>query len=63
MHCPPPPYPLMKNSNKLLRLEYQTNPTPRVDPAEEYKYIEKKLPSLILTTPPSEATRENITKN
>ena len=62
MHCPPPPDSLMKNSTKLLSVEDQTAPPPRVDPDEEYKDREQKLPSPIQTTPPSETTREKYTK-
>ena len=52
----------MKKSTKLPRVEDQTSPSPRVDPDEEYKNREQKLPSPIQATPASEATREKYTK-
>ena len=44
---------LMKKRTKL----------PRVDPDEEYKNMDQKLPSKIQKNPPSAATREKYTKN
>ena len=60
---PPPLDSLMKKSTKLPRVEDQTAPPPRVDPDEESKNREQKLPSPIQTTPSSEATRKNTPKN
>ena len=53
---------LMNNSTKLLRVEDQTNPPPKVGPDEKSKDIEQKLPSPIQTTEPSAATRGKYTK-
>ena len=60
---PTPPSQLTKKSSKLPRVEYQTAPPPRVDPDEESKNREQKLPSPIQKTPPSSATRGNTPKN
>ena len=60
MHFPPLPYPLMKNSSKLPRVEYQTAPPPRVDPYDEYKYRVQKLTSPTQANQPSAATRKKI---
>ena len=62
MHCPPTPDLLMKKRTKLPRVEDQTSPPPRVDPDEESKNREQKLPSPIQATPSSEATRKKYTK-
>ena len=52
---PIPPDLLMKKMTKIPRVEDQTSPPPRVDPDEEYKNIDQKLPSPIQKTlPPSE---------
>ena len=52
----------MRNRTKLPRVEDQTAPPPRVDPDEESKNREQKIPSPIQTTPPSETTRKKYTK-
>ena len=62
MYCHPPPDSLMKKMIKLLRVEDQTAPPPRVDPDEESKNREQKLPSPIRATPSLEATRKKYTK-
>ena len=62
MHFPPPPDSLMKKRNKLPRVEDHTAPPPRVDPDEESKNREQKIPSPIQETPASEATRKKYTK-
>ena len=59
---PTPLPPLINNSTKILRVEDQTAPLPRVDPEEEYGNREKKLPSPIQIAPLSAATREKYTK-
>ena len=53
---------LMNKRIKLPRVEDQTAPHTRVDPDEESKNREQKLPSPIQTTPPSEVTRKKYTK-
>ena len=50
---PTPSDSLMNKSTKLPRVEDQTAPPPRVDPDEEYKNREQKIPSSIHTTPSS----------
>ena len=50
---PPPPDSLMNKMTKLKRVEDQTAPPPRVDPDEESKKIEQKIPSPIEATPAS----------
>ena len=52
----------MKKSAKLQTVEDQTAPLPRVDPYEEYKDIEQKLPSPTHKIPPAAATSEKYTK-
>ena len=59
---PTPPALPTKNITKVPRVEDQMAPPPRVDPYDEYKYREQKLPSPIQTTPPSAATRGEYTK-
>ena len=59
---PTPPDWLMKKMTKLPRVEDQTTPPPRVDPDEESKNREHKLPSPTQLTPSSEATRKKYTK-
>ena len=44
MNCPPPLDSLMRKITKLPRVEGQTAPPPRVDPDEESKDIERKIP-------------------
>ena len=53
---------LMKKRTTLPRVEYQTAPPPRVDPDEESKNRETKLPSQIQAAPASEATMKIYTK-
>ena len=62
MQYPPTPSPLMKKSSKLPRMEGQTAPPPRVDPDEESKDRDQKVPSPIQTTPSSVATNINTQK-
>ena len=50
---PTPPDSLMKKRTKLPRVEDQTAPPPRVDPDEESKNREQKLPSPIQANPSS----------
>ena len=52
----------MKERTKLPRVEDQTAPPPRVDPDEESRNREHKLPSPIQATPSSEATSKKYTK-
>ena len=56
-----PQYSLMKKRTKLLRVEDNTYPPPRVDPDEKSNNREHKLPNPIQTNPSSAATRENYT--
>ena len=60
---PPPSDFLMKKRTELPRVEDQTAPPPRVDPDEESKNMEQKLPSPIQATPSSEVTRKKYNKN
>ena len=62
MHCHSPPDSLMKKRTKLPRVEDQTSPPPRVNPYEESKNRDQKLPSPIQATPSSEAKRKNTPK-
>ena len=59
---PPTPDSRMKKRTKPPRVEDHTAPPPRVDPDEESKNREQKLPSPIQATPASEATRKKYTK-
>ena len=52
-----PPDLLMKKMTKTPRVEDQTAPTPRVDPDDESKNRDQKIPSPIQTAPSSVATR------
>ena len=52
----------MKKRNKLPRVGDQTAPPPMVDPDEESKNREQKLPIPIQANPSSEATWKKYTK-
>ena len=62
MHCPSHLDSLMKKRTKPPRVEDQIDPPPRVDPEDESKKREQKLPIPIQATPSSEATRKKYTK-